>query len=45
MNRIVVLLSVLTAMLALQVGPAFAQDSGSLAQYSENTSGNQAEKR
>lgn len=38
MKRVVVLISVLAAVLALQVSPALAQDSGSLAQYSEGSS-------
>ena len=42
MKRVIVLISALAAVLALQVSPAFAQDSGSMDQYSGNVSVNQA---
>lgn len=42
MKRLMILMAMLAAALALQVSPAFAQESGSLAQYSGDISGNQA---
>ncbi|MGB3633079.1 MAG: hypothetical protein WA982_03480 [Rubrobacteraceae bacterium] len=42
MKRVMVLISTLAAALMIQVSPAFAQDSGSLDQYSGNLGGNQA---
>ncbi|CAN5718066.1 hypothetical protein BH24ACT21_BH24ACT21_16940 [soil metagenome] len=40
MKRLMILIAMLAATLALQVSPAFAQDSASLDQYSEDTGGN-----